>query len=381
MKPWPHVFWLALLGQVAGCAGLPASPTHTADRVEDHLARQEYRAALVAVADASAAPSAATEELQAIRSKIDAHIAAYESRVVAEAERAMATNDWATAFDLYREALARLPDSEPLQQGHRRLLQRHAEHLEKLDLERLIARGEWTLKDLEIGRLATANNPGWLGQYAFQRKVAAADQIAHELAERGKRGLERKELTVAERVLPLAMDLSDAGEIKALNVRLRDMRAQEDLRILNEQRRLAETQASEDRARAERHDKKERAAIKSQAQKRTQRLMADFRTACREKNFVAAQRLAARLEKQQVADPEFEQLRAQLVGDIARHVKQLIKIGVIHYSQQEYEEAMSVWKQAQVLDPGNEQLAARIKRATRVTEKLQHLRTKSGSPQ
>jgi tetratricopeptide (TPR) repeat protein len=66
---------------------------------------------------------------------------------------------------------------------------------------------------------------------------------------------------------------------------------------------------------------------------------------------------------------------------VATHVKHLIKIGVVHYRQQQYDEALNVWKQAQALDPTNEQLTARIKRVTRVTEKLQNLRTKGGAPQ
>jgi tetratricopeptide (TPR) repeat protein len=379
-----RMMWLCCLmlaGHLAGCASLPPPSGDANDRIDDYLAQREYRKAMTVLAELNASSSPANENLQEIQARIGAHIAGFESRVVSEADSAMAANEWGEAFDLYRDALSRLPDSQRLQQGQQRLLQRHAEHLEKLDLERLIAKGEWTLKDLEISKLAAAHNAhGWLGQYSVHRKIAAADQIALELAERGKRSLEQKDYTAAERVLPLAVDLSNVSEIKALNARLHEMRTQEEVRVLNEQRRVAEAQAIEERARAERQDKKQRATIRSQEQKKTKRLMAEFKKACREKNFVQAQKLMVRLEKQQVDDLEFERLREQLAGDVARHVKQLIRIGVIHYSQQEYDEAVSVWKQAQVLDPDNEQLAARIKRATRVTEKLQNLRTKNGNP-
>ena len=59
----------------------------------------------------------------------------------------------------------------------------------------------------------------------------------------------------------------------------------------------------------------------------------------------------SQLKKQGVDTQEFEKLSKQLASDVATHVKNLIKIGVIHYSQQQYDEALNVWKQAQVLDP------------------------------
>jgi len=91
--------------------------------------------------------------------------------------------------------------------------------------------------------------------------------------------------------------------------------------------------------------------------------------------------LMSQLEKQGVDNQEFEKLRTQLASDVARQVKHLIDIGATQYSQQRYEEALDVWKKAQVLDPNNEQLTARIKRATRVLEKLQTLRNKNSATQ
>jgi len=59
----------------------------------------------------------------------------------------------------------------------------------------------------------------------------------------------------------------------------------------------------------------------------------------------------------------------------------LTKIGVVHYSRQQYDEALRVWKRAHALDPKNEQLAARIKRVTRVIKNLENLRTKGDAVQ
>jgi tetratricopeptide (TPR) repeat protein len=160
-----------------------------------------------------------------------------------------------------------------------------------------------------------------------------------------------------------------------------EARMEEETRVPNEQPPIAETTVPAPRARAEEHAKEERPRVDSQEQHDTTRVLAEFRKACQEKDFVEARQLMAQLEKQGVDTPEFQKLSKQLATDVAAHVRHLTKIGVVHYSQQQYDEALTVWKQAQALDPKNEQLAARIRRATRVTEKLQNLRTKSGATQ
>jgi tetratricopeptide (TPR) repeat protein len=244
----------------------------------------------------------------------------------------------------------------------------------------LIAKGEWTLKDLEISKLNEAKNPhGWFGPYSLQRKIGHSIEVARDLAEHGKRALEQSDLAAARRVLPLALSLSNSSEIEALNARLQEQLKEEELRLLNEQKRVAETQATAPKNREERQEKKPRATTNGQEHKNIAQLMADFKIACHEKNFVEAQRLMSRLEKQGVDDEEFAQLSRDLADDVERHVQHLIKIGVIHYSRQQYEEALRVWKVAKVLDPKNEQLTARIKRVTRVIKNLQTLRLKSGA--
>jgi hypothetical protein len=385
-----RIVWLCgilLVSQLTGCASLNTSTGTAKEQIDYWLDRQEYGKALALVTDSKKSPSPAIGNLQETQEKINAHIARYEQQVIAEAENAAATNDWGTAFDLYREALSRVPESKLLQQGEQKLIRCHAEHLERLEMERLIAKGEWTLKDLETSKVAEANKSGsWLGRYLLNRKSANANDLGLELAEYGKRALERKDLPLAKRILPLVLNLSNTTETRALNTQLQEAlkpeaRKEEETRILNEQQRIAEKKLAEQRTRDEQQTKEERSRVNGQEQKDAKRLMAEFRKACQEKHFVEAQQLMLQLEKQGVDTQEFEKLSKQLASDVATHVKDLIRIGVIRYSQQKYHEALNVWKQAQVLDPENEQLAARIKRVTRVTENLQNLRIKSGAPQ
>jgi len=380
-----HRIWFVgvmALSLITGCASLRTSTGNPNDQIDSWLNQQEYGKAVAYAADLKQSPSPTIRNLQDIEEKIHAHISSYEQQVLAKAENASAMYDWGTAFDVYREALTRLPESKLLQHGQRQLLQRHAEHLERLELERLIAKGEWTLKDLEINKATEANKSGdWFGQFSLNRKLAGANELALELAEHGKRALERKDLTLAHRILPLARNLSTAIESRAANARLQETLQAEELRILNEQQRIADAQFASQRMRSEQQNKKERSAINSQEQNKAKRLMADFRKACHEKNLAEAQRLRSQLEEQGGENREFKKLSKQLAGDVAKHVKHLIEVGATHYSRQQYQEAMDVWQQAHVLDPNNEQLTARIKRVTRVLEKLQNLREKSAATQ
>ena len=379
-----HIVWLigiVVVSQMTGCASLVTSRGNANDRIEYWLSQQEYGKALAVVADLKGSPSPASNNLREIQEKINAQIATYEQQVMAKAESAVAANDWGAAFDLYREALSRVPDSQRLQQGQRRLLQRHAEYLDKLELERLIAKGEWTLKDLEVSRLAGASNSGgWLGRYLLSRKLASAHELALEMEEHGKHALERKDQTLARRILTVAWSLLNAIQRPTLETRLQE-RIEEETRILGEQQRAAETHSTTQRTPSEQPSENGRSATNSQEQKDTKLLMADLRKAGREKNLVEAQKLMSELERRGVETQEFRTLSRQIASDVAKHAKHLIEIGATHYSQQRYQEAMDVWKQAHALDPDNEQLNARIKRVTRVLEKLQDLRNKSSGTQ
>lgn len=379
------IAWLCgivVLGQLSGCASLVTSNGNSTDQIDRLLDQQEYGKARAAVRDARESSSPAIANLQETEQRINAQIATYEQQVIARAESAAVVGEWGAAFDLYRDALSRVPDSVPLRQGEQQLVERHAKYAAMLDLDRLIAKGEWTLKDLEISKLAEAKNPsGWLGPYSLKRKIGHANDVACELAEHGKRALEQNDLALAKRVLPLALSLSSTSETEALNAQLQEKLKEEEVRLLNEQKQIAEAQAAAKKTREERQERKPHTATNGQEQKSTAQLMADFKKACNEKNFVAAQRLMSKLEKQGVDDQEFTQLSRDVSDDIERHVQHLIKIGVIHYSRQQYEEALRVWKRAHVLDPKNEQLTARIKRVKRVINNLQNLRIKSGASQ
>jgi len=376
MKQILWLFGIVVLNQIMGCASIVQPTGNINERIDYWLEQQEYGKALESVAELNDHPSPDITNPQEIQRKILGQAERYEKRVMADAEKSAANSDWHTALALYQEALSRLPDSELLQQGQQQLLQRQQESLARLELDQLIVQGEWMRKDLLLSKKTASTAPdGWFVQYKLGRKEADAQDLATELAEHGRLALERRDLALAKRTLPLAMSLYAAPEIEDANRRLQELLKEDDIkqkRIIDEQQKLILDQHVT-------QQKKKRRLFNIKVQRESKQLMADFKKAYEENNLMKAQQLMRKLEKFSINNKELQELSRQLDNDVAEHVQHLIEAGITHYSRQQYEQAISVWKEAQILDPKNERLTADIGRAERVLEKLHSLREKQGS--
>jgi len=376
MKQILWLFGIIVLNQMMGCASITPQTGNINEQIDYWLNRQEYGKALELVADLDEHPSPDITNLQEIQKKILGQAARYEQQVMADAEKSAANSDWHTALALYQEALSRLPDSELLQQGQQKLLQRQQESLARLELDQLIVQGEWMRKDLLLSKKTASTAPdGWFVQYKLGRKEADAQDLATELAEHGRLALECRDLALAKRTLPLAMSLYAAPEIEDANRRLQELLKEDDIkqkRIIDEQQKLILDQHVN-------QQKKKRRLFNIKVQRESKQLMADFKKAYEENNLMKAQQLMRKLEKFSINNKELQELSRQLDNDVAEHVQDLIETGITYYSRQQYEQAISAWKEAQILDPKNERLTADIGRAERVLEKLHSLREKQGS--
>ncbi len=376
MKQILWLFGIVVLNQIMGCASIVQPTGNINERIDYWVEQQEYGKALELVAELNDHPSPDITNPQEIQKKILGQAERYEKRVMADAEKSAANSDWHTALALYQEALSRLPDSELLQQGQQQLLQRQQESLARLELDQLIVQGEWMRKDLLLSKKTASTAPdGWFVQYKLGRKEADAQDLATELAEHGRLALERRDLTLAKRTLPLAMSLYAAPEIEDANRRLQELLKEDDIkqkRIIDEQQKLILDQHVN-------QQKKKRRLFNIKVQRESKQLMADFKKAYEENNLMKAQQLMQKLEKFSINNKELQELSRQLDNDVAEHVQHLIETGITYYSRQQYEQAISAWKEAQILDPKNDRLTADIGRAERVLEKLHSLREKQGS--
>jgi len=148
-----------------GCASIVQPTGNINERIDYWLEQQEYGKALELVAEWMTIPLQISPTSGNTK-KILGQAERYEKRVMADAEKSAANSDWHTALALYQEALSRLPDSELLQQGQQKLLQRQQESLARLELDQLIVQGEWMRKDLLLSKKTASTAPdGWFVQY------------------------------------------------------------------------------------------------------------------------------------------------------------------------------------------------------------------------
>ncbi len=320
---------------------------------------------------------------------------AYEQRIISEAEAAVHKNQWTTAFKLYQQALNTFPESLVLKQAHNALQQRQTAQLAKLEQERLIARGEWLLKDLAISQLTdNASSEGWFAAHPAAQKHQQANELAAQLAQLGQQALHQDDLDLAARTLPLAWKLAPTAQNKAL---------QEQLRLTIKAHSQQPAVATSDLALTPQPDTPsvpapsimpvieqpevpqpdtDKSASHAAAMELShepnpdKRLLTDFKRALKNGHFTEARQLLEKLQKQGIDKNTIANLHKQLNDNVAGEVKSLMAAGVSDYSQQHYEAALKAWQQAQALAPDNTQLAAHIERVGKILEKLQGLRNK-----
>ena len=315
----------------------------------------------------------------------------YEQQIISDAETAANENRWAAAFKLYQQALNSFPDSLILQQANNALHQRQTAELAKLEQERLIARGEWLLKDLAISQLTGNEAPeSWFAAHTHPatKKHQEATNLAEQLAKLGQQALAQNNLDLAAQALPLAWKLAPTTNHEALQNQLR-------LALKPPGQRSATTLSShapsaplppltpltmqQPEAAPPAASEKPATPVPTELpydQKNNKRLLTDFKRSLKNGHFTEARQLLEKLQKQGIDKTTITNLQQQLNDNVAGQVKSLMADGVNDYSQQRYEAALKAWQRAQTLEPDNTQLAAHIERVNKVLEKLQGLRDK-----
>lgn len=342
---------IVLLTQLAGCAYLASVSGNLEQHVDDWVAEQKYGLALDALSYVK--PDAPDyRRLQAKRQAIELKAHTYEQNMVAKANRQAAEGKWEGALQTIETAQANLPDSEYLSNGKQKLLKLQTSRLDELDVDLLVARGDSLLRLLPV--YANVAKVDSRNSRATQRLTTAkheASEIAAELTRRGTLALDQKDLPLARRTLPLALKLDPTTATKQGNQRL----------LL-----LMGPTPAKDVSKRNRDDE-------------VNELLQRYTQAVKERNWPEAQRLLALLELQPSPPPELPQLRSDLNDDVADAVHRYIEHGSVLYSRGKYEEALVVWRRAEVIDPDNERVRAHIARAERVLEKLHSLQEKQGA--
>jgi tetratricopeptide (TPR) repeat protein len=228
-------------------------------------------------------------------------------------------------------------------------------------LDLLIARARWlrdTLPDVEAIARITPRDRG--AQERLDDHLEQIDTAARRLASLGAAAFRAGDYRAAERALPLAVELSDAEEVKQPYAQLKAWAGERQARkqAVRDQR-LKETQARE-----------------TAAKRRFEKAMADYKAAVDKNILPEAVGLLGKLEEMAPGNEALAEERARLTTAVHEETARLYETGVSLYSRGEFEKAVEFWRRALQLRPDHREARENLDRAERVIEKLRQLRDK-----
>lgn len=318
-------------------------------QLDQYLAEQEFTQALSFIENTPKEDKQALD-LQKKRKIVLEQLQAYEKQTINAALKLEKGNDWPRARDTYQKALNKNRTSKPLQEAQDSMLKRFHEKMEALDYEVLILTGEFLEKKLPLLREHSVNNPSDTGvKRSYLRSQKEARKTAMELLRLGEQMLAGKNITMAQRTVPLAAKLSpDNLEVQSI-LKLLNSRVKEQKKEKQKKRRKV----------AKKNDKAEIDAF-NEAMAYGKLSEAQFHLG----------RLTSAMRHSMVAELMGERLHAA----IAEFVQEEQAIGDSFYRVGDYQQAIKVWENIIELDPKNETVKSKLERAEIIVEKLESLR-------
>lgn len=337
---------------LAGCSAPGLYWPGTTGEINQLLNQQRYGTALSRLQEMSQAEPD-NDELVKLRHEAIYQAFRYEQQVIAEARARQEEGDWKGALDAIDVALARYPESTPLQQTRAELKSDQERRLAELDADLTLARGNWLLQQkgvLEQRRaLAGAN---WTDGWKLTDIERELERLHPVLVDQGQRALKERKLALAERCFSLAQRIApDADASKGLNT--------------IQQRRQKQQSAS--RAR-------EHTAQVRQVRRQYLEYLTLARKALASDDLVAARDALAAARAIDASDAEYTQLATEYQSRQEVRIEELLAQGSSLYRRGRFHEARDLWHEVVVLDPSNTLAQARLDRANRVIEKLERLR-------
>ncbi len=349
MKRYASVALLQAL-LLSGCSLLqpiieptPAPPPAPAS-LSVELARAE--AALAATPQ----DSVLKEKVAALRKRAGS----IENEQIAKAEKLWAGQQPGAAIAELDRGLAELPDSSVLQRRRTYYAELLERRLELPRAEAKLVRGRYVADALRVERqihtLAPGSNAAVLAALEQEQKALAAETMAI-----GQRALDRKVYGFARWAFNIAGDLGakDAATLLAETGKREKQKPKKDQPVSTVEPELSEQQVLERR----------RANLKQSAQ-----------DALGRRDLLAARLAITELQQLFPTDPDLPRYQQTLKPLVKTQVESLQADGSRRYRDGDIAGAISAWKQALTLDPGNPELPALIERASRVQANLDSLR-------
>jgi tetratricopeptide (TPR) repeat protein len=227
------------------------------------------------------------------------------------------------------------------------------QHLRQLDAQLLLARAEWLLTRKRILNEMIRSEPGnVIKKWDLRNTDSQIRGTAKELNTLGSNALDLHELDTADLCLTMADRLSPTVENTLALAKLEDIRYKKKLKQYKKSQQIEQ----------------KRLELKNT------KLIKETKTAIANNNLIHASGLLKKIRKNKTQDEEIKNLKKSLDTAIQARTKILLEEGNHHYSNGNIKQAKSTWEKALQLDPENNMIRERIKRADRVLEKLKQLK-------
>ncbi|HED35428.1 MAG TPA: hypothetical protein ENJ08_14630 [Gammaproteobacteria bacterium] len=262
----------------------------------------------------------------------------YIKSTSATANQLKNNNQWHEAIELYSQALANLGD-KPLLITEQALLiaernNRISELKKKLLIKRAKSLASYQSIYQELNQLIPNDSSA---QYDIRRYKKDKKYVSERLEKCGELANVNKQLKIAIECFSLSYELSPdkhkLDHIKTLEATLN----------------------------------------KSKSQQKYAELLAAYKTAHNKKKYITAKKHLNELLKIAPDHKEARQLLRKLNKEIKGIVQNLLSSGKYSYSQNKINEALTAWKKAQKIAPGNKELNQLIYRAEKVSKKIESL--------
>lgn len=318
------------------------------NQVDTYLSRNEYAKAL-ALIDTIPATDAQAEKLMAKRKAIFHDIEVFEQYTITTALKQERQRDWPGAKHSYEDALNKLNSSLILETKQTAMLKRFREQTTILEYEELIVTGEELQKRLPLERRLHENDPGDIGvQWTYTRTQNKARQIGRKLMLAGEDMLSNNNLSMAQRLLPLAVELSPDPETQSAANRLRRILQKRNVKQQKSQQEIDKIQDE----------------LATQAFNRAMAL-ADLKE---------ARKQLARISSSRKQTTPVILMQERLNRAIGKWVMEQVNMGDTFYRAGEYEQAQVAWQAILELLPSHEAVLQKSKRTQTIIDKLTTLK-------
>lgn len=351
------LFLLLSTLQLGACAMIPALEGDLNAQLDRNLADNDYARALnILTYVREDHPDYA--RLAARRPAVEARAKAFEKAQIRRAEELTARGQWADAFETYRSAINKLPHSVALRMELQSFRRKQARRIEELKIDRLVSRARWLERAMALQQAIVQVDPDdWIENRQLETYRTEATELAAELTRIGSGALEKENLGIAARTLPIATRLSPTPSAESAKDRLSQAEAAQ----VQSQRR------SQDKA------------LERLRQRETTATLAEYHKVFGAGDLRRARQLMMRLSEIDGGNPAVQAERDKFEAKLEQVLRTHLESAISLYGRGRFDEAVAHWNRVLDIDPDHEQARAGVERAERVMQKLKELREKQSN--